>query len=96
MINVTITHNKITVTGHAYYAQRGSPDIVCASVSMLFQSLIESLEQLTTDKIEYNLESGNSHINFKDLSAGGKLLVDSFYLGILLLIDAYPNHVSKT
>ena len=62
----------ITITGHAGAGPPGS-DIVCSAVSVLFQTLIRSIEELTDDQIEYDIAPGNSRLAFEDLSETGKL-----------------------
>lgn len=44
MIEVTFTHQRMTVQGHADYAPRGE-DIVCAAMSALVYALIGALEE---------------------------------------------------
>ena len=50
LIVVKINEERITITGHAQYAEEGK-DIVCAAVSVLAQTLIRSIEWLTKDDI---------------------------------------------
>ena len=88
MIVVNITEKSITVDGHADYAEPGK-DIVCAAVSVLAQNLIESIKNLTGDSIEYRMVPGHIDINFKNLSEQGKLLVDSFFIGINSISESY-------
>lgn len=92
MIEVTRCDRCITVTGHAKYAPPGQ-DIVCASVSVLAQSLIASIEELTADSIDYEIEHGNIYINYRNLSEEAQLLVSSFFIGVNGVAAAYPNHV---
>ena len=92
MIVVKVTIDGITVDGHAGYAEAGK-DIVCAAVSVLTQNLISSIESLTEDSIEYDKTPGHISIKFKNLSEQGKLLVDSFFIGISQIIRAYPEYV---
>lgn len=80
------------VSGHAGYAEAGK-DIVCAGVTALVQGLIKSIEDLTSDQIQYDITPGRADIHFKDLSEAGKLLVDSFFLGICLIVDDFPEHI---
>ena len=84
--------DRITVTGHANYAPPGQ-DIVCAGVSTLLQTLIQSVEELTTDKIQYDMQPGTVDIKFWCLSDLTKVLVDAFFIGIELLISEYPDNV---
>ena len=82
----------ITIEGHAGYAEQGK-DIVCAGVTALVQSLVKSIEDLTEDKIQYDISPGRADINFKNLSEAGRLLVDSFFLGICSMAEEFPENV---
>ena len=92
MIAVSVRKDGITVSGHANYAEAGK-DIVCAGVSALVQGLIRSMESLTSDKIEYEISPGRADIYFKDLSGAGKLLIDSFFIGVCAIADEFPDHI---
>lgn len=93
MIKVSHKDNCISVKGHAYYAKPGE-DVVCAGVSALLFSLIESLDALTPDKIEYLiLAKGNIEIKHGNLSERAKLLIDSFFVGVQLIVEKYPGYV---
>ena len=54
MIEVTVRKDRITVSGHAGYAEAGK-DIVCAGVTALTQSLVSSLIELTANDIEHEI-----------------------------------------
>lgn len=90
MIAVKVTNTEITVDGHAGYAEKGK-DIVCASVSVLTWNLIRSIQALTSDKIEYNVSDGHVNIKYENLSSRGKLLVDSFFIGISEIEESYGS-----
>lgn len=93
MIAVHITQTGITVDGHAGYAKAGK-DIVCSAVSVLTFNLINSMEALTDDIMEYQSDKqGHIDIVFKNLSERGILLVDSFFIGISEVSKAYPEYV---
>ena len=93
MIVVNHHSNGITMSGHAGYAEPGQ-DIVCAGVSALVQTLIQSLEELTADKIQYSMQPGTVDIKFGNLSEQAQLLVDSFFVGLRLIADEYPENVA--
>ncbi len=95
MIEVSRYDSGITIKGHANYAEHGK-DIVCAGVSTLVQTLIQSVEELTTDKIQYDMQPGAVHIKFWCLSDPTRALVDAFFIGIQLIANEYPNHVKLT
>lgn len=92
MIVVDVRKDGITVSGHAGYAEAGK-DIVCAGVTALTQSLIRSMQDLAKDKIEFEISPGRADIHYGNLSEEGKLLVDSFFLGICLIVDEFPEHI---
>lgn len=92
MIEVTRHSDGITIKGHAGYAPRGQ-DIVCAAVSTLMYNLLASVEVLTTDKIKYTMMLGSTDIFYGNLSEAAMLLVDSFFVGIRMIADEYPDNV---
>lgn len=92
MIVVEIGENGITVDGHAGYAEAGH-DIVCAGVSALTQTLAASLEEFTNDRITHVQHDGHMRLDYKNLSEQGQLLVDSFFMGICGIANAYPEYL---
>lgn len=92
MIEIHCAQHKITITGHAGYAEPGK-DIVCAGVSALVQTLIQSIETLTQDTIKCTLSPGAAEINLGDLSERASVLVDSFFVGCTLMAGEYPDRV---
>lgn len=82
MIEITITSNSIRMTGHACRKGSDGIDRVCAGVSALTCNLINSLKDLTGDRIRADTGSGMTTIDWENLSDGGKLLIDSWFLGI--------------
>ena len=71
MIDITKKDSLITITGHAGYAEPGK-DIVCAAVSALTQAFIASIEELTQDKIKYDISVGNAVMRYENLSERGR------------------------
>lgn len=92
MIIVIRSNVGISIMGHANYAEHGK-DIVCAGVSTLAQTLIKSIEELTTQKITYDMKPGTVHIRHGNLSGIAQALVDSFFIGVEMIATEYPNHV---
>lgn len=95
MIEISRFEGGITIKGHAGYAPLGQ-DIVCAGVSTLAQTLIASIEALTEDAIQYDIQSGWVEIKFGKLSANAKLLIASFFVGVEMIADTYPDNVKLT
>ena len=92
MIAVSVRKDGIKIHGHAGCAEAGK-DIVCAGVTALTQTLIRSIENLTRDEIEYEVSPGRADIHYRNLSEEGKLLVDSFFIGVCLIDDEFPEYV---
>ena len=92
MIAVSVRKDGITIEGHANYAEYGK-DIVCAGVTALMRTLVKSIEDLTEDEIEYEISSGKVDIHYRNLSEKSKTLVDSFFIGVCLIADEFPDHV---
>ena len=95
MIEICRYNDRITINGHANYAEQGK-DIVCAGVSVLVQTLIQSVEELTADKIQYDMQPGTVHIKFWCLSDPTRALIDAFFVGIRMLAEEYPDNVKLT
>lgn len=95
MTEVTRYKDRITIKGHSGYAPIGQ-DIVCAAVSVLVQTLIQSVEELTADKIEYSMQPGTVDIKFWCLSDPSKVLIDAFFIGIKGIEESYPDNVKLT
>ena len=93
MIRVIKRENGITVTGHANYDEYGK-DIVCASVSTLFLSLIDSIANLTEAECDVEIDSGYGKIEFSKHTEQSKLLVDSFMIGVDIVREEFPEYVS--
>ena len=92
MIAVSVRKDRIEIHGHAGYAEAGK-DIVCAGMTALTQTLIRSLQGLSKDKIEYEVSPGRADIHYGNLSEEGRLLVDSFFIGVCLIADEFPEYV---
>ena len=92
MITIRRVKDSIYIDGHANYAPQGQ-DIVCAGVSTLVQTLIQSVEELTTDAIEYSMNPGRVQIKFWSLSSESRTLVSSFFCGVRMISEAYPDNV---
>lgn len=99
MITVKIDKYKgYTVEGHARYAEPGK-DIVCASVSVLSQSVLMQLQKVAI--VQYKIEdefygSGDGLLAVKILSTDTKevqTLINLLATGISEIAEQYPDHV---
>lgn len=74
--------------GHAGFHINGQ-DIVCSAISALTCSLVNSLQEFTNDRICADMDRGRTVIEWKELSEDGKLLVDSWFLGLTAIGQTY-------
>lgn len=88
MIEVKMDAHGIRMNGHAGYHANGQ-DIVCSAVSALTCNLINSLQELTSDRIRASTDSGETVIEWRELSEKGKFLIDSWFLGITAINQEY-------
>lgn len=95
MVVVERRKDGVSLRGHANYAPPGK-DIVCAGVSVLVQTLIQSIEELTADKIQYSVSPGTVDIKYGSLSRQAQALVNSFFIGIQMIANDYPANVKLT
>lgn len=93
MINVKCNNNGLTITGHAGFADSGQ-DIVCAGVSAIVQTLIQSVEDLTMDTIDYTMQPGFVDIKFYTMSGDSNVLFEAAMIGLQMIADAHPHNVT--
>ena len=60
MIDVTVRKDRLTVSGHANYATKGE-DVVCAAVTILSLTTLQSLVDLTKDEILHTANAYSNH-----------------------------------
>lgn len=92
MITIYNSKDRISVEGHADYGPYGQ-DIVCSAVSTLLQTYIESVANLSSDEIKYSIGEGRAFVEHKALSVQGKVLRESFFIGINGVASAYSDNV---
>ena len=97
MINITVkkrngSYLDFLSRGHAGYAEEGQ-DIVCAAVSALIITTVNSLDEFTDEKIEVDEDDGYVSIHFKanPNTERGRLLMDSLILGLTEIEHSYNN-----
>ena len=95
---ITITYGSreppsLSIKGHSGYSTEGT-DIVCAAVSVLFQTLVNSLTEYTKDLVSVRSEPGDGLIMWRGrISDKGRRLLDSALLGLRDVAEQYPEHV---
>ncbi len=88
-------------SGHAGFAESGS-DIICAAVSALTMTAVNSIETFTSDHFSYKEDEKDGVMDFRicsDLSDQAELLLQSMVLGLSSIEEAYGRkyiRVSET
>ena len=95
MVTIKQRYNGLSIDGHANFAEQGK-DIVCAAVSVLAQTLIASIEELTDDDVRSVIEHGHIELNYRNLSETSRVLIDSFLIGCRMIESEYPDCVTLT
>ena len=96
MIKVNIKKNdnkisNITILGHSGYDEIGK-DIVCASVSSIVTTTINSIVRIDNN-IEYKYEEGNVEINYTNHSKTTDILIDNMIDLLEELEKQYKNYI---
>lgn len=98
MIKITFYTKKdqyfgFAVSGHALYGEYGE-DIVCSAVSVLAINTVNSIEKLTADEFENVNHEDKAYISLvmtDVISPETRILLESFYLGVTGVEEAYGN-----
>lgn len=98
MIQIKIVRKNESITGfviegHAQYAPRGQ-DIVCAAVSALSISTINSIHSLTATPHHFRNEDNLLELEILEASAESDLLTESLFLSLKSIEEEYLEHVT--
>ena len=83
--------NGFHCAGHAGYAESGS-DIICAAVSALTMTAVNSIESFTSDTFSYDEKEEDGMMDFRilsPLSPASEILLKSLVLGLSGIEEAY-------
>ena len=92
------SYKGFVVEGHAGYDEEGY-DIVCAAVSILSYTVLNSLEEvagINRDAIEWSVDedTGFMEILLQKICLESKVLFKAFETGIKLLLENYSQNIS--
>nr|DAG31469.1 MAG TPA: cysteine protease [Caudoviricetes sp.] len=93
MIQIRIENDEVVIVGHAGAALHGQ-SVPCEAVTVLVNTVVASICELTDDHPAYIMESGNFKLERKGLSDNAKLLVRSFLVGLCMVAEAYPEWIN--
>ncbi|MGN0401092.1 MAG: ribosomal-processing cysteine protease Prp [Acetatifactor sp.] len=78
--------------GHAEYAERGKPDVLCAAISALTLGTINSLEELAGEELNVteNKDSGFLKCEFKkNIQEKSSFLMDAMVFSLQNIAEEY-------
>lgn len=103
MITVTVFRTKSEISGfmiegHSDYAEEGT-DIVCASVSILCYTVLNSINLVAgiePENMSYDVDEETGLMSLRTLVNNDRtdVIYRSFMVGIELLIEDYSNYVT--
>ncbi|HAQ40238.1 MAG TPA: hypothetical protein DCM73_04955 [Clostridiales bacterium] len=103
MIKITIYRTKgeisgFIVEGHSDYAEEGM-DIVCASVSILSYTVLNSINLVAgiePENINYDVDEDTGLMSLRTLVNNDKtdVIYRSFMVGIELLLEDYSDYIT--
>ena len=92
MIKIIVKDNKITISGHAKYADAGY-DIVCASVSSIIYTTINAALRIDKDSIEFNDDGKTITIINLKKDFYTNCLIDNLHDLFKQLVNDYPKNI---
>lgn len=103
MIKIKISRNKnndivyFSIEGHANYDEFGE-DIVCASISILGQTIVLALDEVADIDVTYEMDEGwltcqiPENIDNKQRERAN-VIIDTMLIGIKGTIEMYPEYI---
>ena len=91
MIKVFKEMDKITISGHANYAD--SNDIVCASVSSIMYTTVNAILNINEETITFEDDNNKCTITIKSHDDITDKLIDNMMLLLTELKDKYPSNI---
>lgn len=90
MIKLRIRENGIILDGHANRHDDHGNDLACAAISALTVNLVNSLKTFGgAGVLLCDVKEGGTAVEWQGLTDKGKLLVDSWFLGIADINNEY-------
>ena len=91
MIKVFKEMDKITISGHANYAD--SNDIVCASVSSIMYTTVNAILNINEEAITFEDDNNKCTITIKSHDDITDKLIDNMMILLTELKDKYPSNI---
>lgn len=92
MIKVYVNKEKITITGHANYNEKGL-DIVCSSVSSIIMTTINAINALENEAISSIVKEGYTEITIINSSLIVTKLLENMINCLKSVEKNYPKNI---
>ena len=92
MISVKVSDKKITISGHAMFADYGK-DIVCSACSSIVTTTVNGCLSISKDSLEYEVNSDGMEITIKSNDEVTSKLIENMVNLLLELESDYPNNI---
>lgn len=101
MIQIELKDYTLTAKGHANYDEEKGKDIVCAAISTLICTLVDSLDGLAfameDGSLDANLIDGDAFVTCKpkpEYEANVQMAYWTILNGLKMVADSYPENVT--
>ena len=88
------------IHGHAGYARKGAPDIVCSAVSALSINTVNGLEKFSSDTVRYKMDDdGFLSAEVEAIRKGrgdqnSELILNLLHLGLQSVSQSYNENIT--
>ena len=92
MISVKVNSNKITISGHAMFADFGK-DIVCSACSSIVTTTVNGCLSISKDSLDYVVNEDGMEITIKSNDSVTSKLITNMVNLLKDLEKDYPNNI---
>ena len=92
MISVKVSDKKISILGHAMFAEYGK-DIVCSACSSIVTTTVNGILSIDKDSLDYSINEEGMEITIKKSDEITSKLIDNMVNLLRELESNYPNNI---
>ena len=92
MISVKVSDKKISILGHAMFAEYGK-DIVCSACSSIVTTTVNGILSIDKDSLDYSINEEGMEITIKKSDEITSKLIDNMVNLLRELESNYPDNI---
>ena len=92
MISVKVSDKKISILGHAMFAEYGK-DIVCSACSSIVTTTVNGILSIDKDSLDYSINEEGMEITIKKSDEITSKLIDNMVNLLKELESNYPDNI---